>query len=64
MPEYWKAKKIRLITDDNEECFEDERTTSGYDFEAREVNRLISEGKKESSVITLQEKYRANGNSG
>lgn len=54
MPEYWKAEKIWLKTEDKEEYFEDTRTTSGYDFEAREVNRLIKEGKKESSIITYE----------
>jgi len=54
MPDYWKAQKIFLKSEAKEEYFEDSRTSWGYDFEAREVNRLIMEGKKESSVVTHQ----------
>lgn len=54
MPEYWKAQKIWLKSDEGEEFFEDSRSSWGYDFEVREVNRLIKENRTESSVITYR----------
>ncbi len=54
MPEYWKAEKIWLKTEDKEEYFEDSRTSWGYDFEIREVNKLLKGGKTESSIITFE----------
>ncbi len=54
MPEYWKAEKIWLKAEGKEDYFEDPRTSTGYDFEVREVNRLIKEGKTESSIITYK----------
>ena len=54
MPEYWKAQKILLKSEEKEEYFEDSRTSWGYEFEAREVNTLIRDGKKESSVVSYK----------
>ncbi len=54
MPEYWKAQKICLKSENKEELFEDKRPSWGYDFEVREVNRLIKEGKKESSIVSYK----------
>ena len=54
LPEYWKAEKMWLKSEDKEDYFEDNRRTWGYDFEAREVNKLIIDGKKESSIITYE----------
>jgi dihydrodiol dehydrogenase / D-xylose 1-dehydrogenase (NADP) len=54
MPEYWKAHKIYLRSDQGEEFFEDDRESWGYDFEVREINRLIGENKTESSVVTYE----------
>ena len=54
MPEYWKAKKLWLKTEESEEYFEDSRSSWGYDFEVREMNKLLSEGKAESSIVTYK----------
>ena len=54
MPEYWKAQKVWLKSIDKDDSFEDKRESWGYDYEVREVNRLIMEGKTESSVVSYQ----------
>ena len=68
MAEYKRSKKTNynktffydigipqsVKTEDKEEYFEDPRTSWGYDYEIREVNRLIREGKTESSIITYK----------
>ncbi len=54
IPEYWKAEQVWLKTEEKEEYFEDNRSSWGYDFEVREVNRLIKEGKTESPIVSYQ----------
>ena len=52
MPEYWQGRKVILKSRIKEDLFEDDRESWGYDFEAREVNRLIREGSFESPVVS------------
>lgn len=54
LPEWWKAQKVILRTGDKEDIFEDKRQSWGYDFETREVNKLIKEGKTESSIVSYE----------
>jgi predicted dehydrogenase len=54
MPEWWKAQKVIMKSDKRDEVFIDERESWGYDFEVREVNKLIKEGKTESSIVSYE----------
>ena len=54
MPEWWKAQKVVLKTEEREDVFIDDRESWGYDFETREVKRLIKEGKTESPVVNFE----------
>ena len=52
MPEYWQGRKVLLKSQLKEDLFEDTRDSWGYDFEVREVNRLLQDGASESPVVS------------
>jgi predicted dehydrogenase len=55
LPDYWHGKKLKLINKDGVKEFDLPFEASGYQFEALEVMRCLEEGKKESSVMPLEE---------
>ncbi len=56
--DFWKSCRAKLITETGTDTFEDERKTTGYNFETEAVSRLISEGKTEHSIMTLDRSLR------
>lgn len=56
LPEFWHAESAKLNIDGCEsQVYTDARNAIGYRYEAEEVMRCLSEGKKESSLMTLDE---------
>lgn len=56
IPQFWCAKSATLNIDGEKSIvYEDNRTSTGYNFEASEVMRCLSLGEKESPIITLEE---------
>lgn len=53
LDDFWMARRARLITESGTDHFEDERKTTGYNFEAEAVSTMIAEGKTEHEVLTL-----------
>lgn len=54
IPDFFKAQKAYLYSENGDEVFEDDRTSRGFNFEADEVNELIGKGKTESRRIPLK----------
>ena len=53
IPDFFKAQKAYLYSDNGDEVFEDDRTSRGFNFEADEVNDLLKKGKTESSRMPI-----------
>ncbi|WP_112181944.1 Gfo/Idh/MocA family protein [Paraliobacillus zengyii] len=58
IPSFLNAHEAHLHVDKEEvESFVDDRTSSGYKFEAEEVGRLLENGRLESDVISLDQSH-------
>ncbi|MBM7540350.1 Gfo/Idh/MocA family protein [Amphibacillus cookii] len=57
IPSFLNAKKATLHGEGTVKTFQDDRTVSGYQFEAEEVGRLLQEGKLESDLMPLDESF-------
>jgi predicted dehydrogenase len=53
IPNFFKAQKAYLYSDNGDEVFEDDRTSRGFNFEADEVNDLLNKGRAESSRMPI-----------
>jgi predicted dehydrogenase len=53
IPNFFKAQKAYLYSDNGDEVFEDDRTSRGFNYEADEVNDLLIKGKTESNRMPL-----------
>lgn len=52
IPDFWRTNQCsRYVLEDKVEHFKAERTTWGFDYEAREVTRLIKSGQWQSAVM-------------
>lgn len=54
IPNFWRAEKAVLETDEREEVFEDKRETTGYNYEAEIVSELLLEGQEERAEKMLE----------
>ncbi|SEO13017.1 Predicted dehydrogenase [Amphibacillus marinus] len=55
IPGFLYAREATLYGENAVQTFKDNRTVSGYQFEAEEVGRLLLNGQLESDIITLDE---------
>jgi predicted dehydrogenase len=55
IPNYWRAKNLKLYNNDGMEELDLPYEASGYQFEALEVMRCLNEGLKESPFMPLDE---------
>ncbi|MBM7556081.1 Gfo/Idh/MocA family protein [Halanaerobacter jeridensis] len=54
IPDFWRAEKAVLEADECEEVFEDKRDTTGYNYEAEAVSKLLLEGQEKRAEKMLE----------
>jgi len=52
LPQFWRGPSVVLETNSGKTIFEDKRTTSGYEFEARAVTEAVRKGSTEDALVS------------
>ena len=55
---FWNTTRAVLHRGDEETVFDEPHLANGYEFQAREVGHCLREGKRESTILPLEESVR------